>query len=58
MNEMNNFNSSRAEGFAAIITKAQQKDRKGMGQLAQVFIGVESRNSPIFSCFSNDNFVY
>ena len=33
---MNNFNSGRAEGLAAIINKAQQGDRTSMGQLAEV----------------------
>jgi len=36
MNEMNNTNSGRAEGLAAIIIKAQQGDRTSMGQLAEV----------------------
>ena len=33
---MNNINSGQAEGFSAIITKAQQGDRTSMGQLAEV----------------------
>ena len=33
---MNNFDSGRAEGLAAIITKARQGDRTSMGQLAEV----------------------
>ena len=58
MNDMNNFNSGRAEGLAATITKAQQVDRMSMGKLAQVFLGVENPNSPILSCFGSYNLVY
>jgi len=36
MKDMNNVNSGRAEGLAAIITRAQQGDRTSMGQLAEV----------------------
>jgi DNA-directed RNA polymerase specialized sigma24 family protein len=37
MNDIkNNDNSGRAEGLAAIITKAQQGDRTSMGLLAEV----------------------
>jgi RNA polymerase sigma-70 factor (ECF subfamily) len=36
MNDINNFNSGWAESFTAIINKAQQGDRKSMGQLAEV----------------------
>jgi RNA polymerase sigma-70 factor (ECF subfamily) len=37
MNDIkNNYNSGRAEGLAAIITKAQQGDRTSMGLLAEV----------------------
>ncbi len=36
MNDMNNFNSGLAEGFAATITKAQQGDQTSMGQLAEL----------------------
>ena len=58
MNDMNNFNSVRAEGLAAIITKAQQGDRTSMGQLDEVFLGVENLYSPIFSCFGYENLIY
>ena len=36
MNDTNNLNSDRAEGLSAIVTRAQQGDRKSMGQLAEV----------------------
>jgi hypothetical protein len=58
MNDMNNFNSGRAKGFAVIITRAQQGDRKSMEQLAHLFLGVENSHSPIFYCFRNNNLVY
>ena len=57
MNYTNNSISGRAEGLAAIITKAQQGDRTSMGQSAQVFLGVWNQNSPIFSCFGNKNLI-
>ena len=55
---MNNINSGRAEGLAAIITKAQKGDRTSMGQLDEVFLGVENLYSPIFSCFGYENLIY
>jgi hypothetical protein len=58
MNEINNLNSGLPEGLAAVIAKAQQGNRTIMGQLAQVFLGVENPNGPIFPCFGNDNLVY
>ena len=57
MSDMNNFNSSQAEVHAAIITKAQG-DRTSIGQLTQVFLGIENTNSPIFACFGNVNLIY
>ena len=58
MNDINNFNSGRAEGLAAIITRAQQRDPTSLVQLAQVYLGVDSQDSPILSCFGDDNLVY
>ena len=55
MNDMNNFNYGREEGLAVTRIKVQQGDPSSMSQTGLGFLGIESQNSPIFSCLWNEN---